>query len=1056
MLVDHPDDIEARRALIVMLVAELGDPVAAQVHLGEQIDDSLRQLVASSQQPPDQCSPIQCLALGRWLRGLSQTASPPARLRLLNESLRYLQQFLAAGPVDHPDIDAAAGDAEACLADLRELFPDDGLALPEGVWIDLLRTAQVQPPAGETVPWERTRGALTCTVQREVGGRIPIDMPGSYDLLVRFVQRRPGGRFMIRFPAGSTSHAFVLNAPAGPGGVDGLARRTMRPSHLRPGDVQTLRLSVRHAGGAVRLIAELDGKPYLAYDEPISNDSSADAGPRPPSAIDIYADGPAEVLWLGLKTRAGQAVLPAVGPLRWRQPQRHRIRADRSWQWVRQVRKGDLLEIAAGGAWSWNGRDRCGPSGDPAGWHGLRGQLPGQGPPFTIGDRRILAIVRDGVLKMEMEDTDRSDNTGAMDVVIHTYARPAQGQAQSQATMPASPPAVRLAALAAADTRSPVSLQTSFHLLFGDVPQRVMASHDPENDLDLSTRLLAVAAVVEPVALQELIAENAFDFAARDPTAFPEAIAAASILSSLSSGRSQTWHERRITMARAYSDLVSSPDEPPSDPALLDALIAGADAHAAARNWTRAQTLYDEAAALAQAVRPTDAPGLKVSSQRAAAGEHLQAKRRQLADQLAAAPDDVAVRRQLILWTLAEMNDAAAAADLTDDALDPTWRKGLSLVSAPVEDLGVQDALELARWYQSLVTDVSPQGRSALLARADAACQVVLASTAPDDAAHQQASEWIRTIDELRRSSDLSGHGHLLRGLWIDLLAGAASQGSTRQWARHGQGVAVFGARRREAAFSTALRPDGDYELKVVVERTAGDGPLVIALPTPDGPYALRLGRTGSEADTPAIAGGQTVDLHVRVARTDDGLEVVATADGKSIPARPAAQAAHPAQPSPAVVAFRANDGTMLIHSAHLRMTSGSAHEIVQLTSPRFARLAVAARESWQDALPLRKGDEIAITAEGVWTAHMGRGQGSVAGADGPARDVMTGERIGYLEGRIGDGPAFEIGAWDRFTTSSDGMLQLQMHDDDRSDNAGRVTVTIRILGRATPAPQRP
>ncbi|HDZ42905.1 MAG TPA: hypothetical protein ENH80_03085, partial [Phycisphaerae bacterium] len=604
VLVDRPDNIEPRRALIVLLVAELGDPVAAQVHVGEQIDDSLRRLVASSQRPPDQSSPTQCLALGRWYRRLSQTASPPARLRLLTESLRYLQRFLAAGPVDHPDIDAAAGDAEACLADLRELFPDDGLALPNGVWIDLLRTAQLQP-AGKTVPWERTRGALTCTARREVGGRIPIDMPGSYDLLVRFVLRGPGGRFMLRFPAGNTSHAFILNAPAEAGGVDGLARRTMRPSHLRPGDVQTLRLSVRQAGGAVRLIAELDGKPYMAYDEPISNDSSTDAEARPPSAIDIYADGPAEILWLGLKTHAGRAVLPAVGPLRWRQPNRHRIRADRSWQWVCQVRKGDLLEIAASGAWSWNGRDECGPSGDPAGWHGLRGQLPGQGPPFTIGGRRILAIVRDGVLKMEMEDTDKSDNTGAMNVVIHTYARPAQGQGQSQVMMTAPPPAVRLAALAAADMGSPVALQTSFNLLFGDAPQRVMASHDPEKDLDLSARLLAAAAVVEPVALQELIAENAFDFAARDPTAFREAIAAASVLSSLSGDRSQKWHERRITMARMYNNLVSSPDEPPSDPALLDALIAAADAHAAARNWARAQTLYDEAAAMAQTVRPT-------------------------------------------------------------------------------------------------------------------------------------------------------------------------------------------------------------------------------------------------------------------------------------------------------------------------------------------------------------------------------------------------------------------------------------------------------------------
>jgi hypothetical protein len=99
-------------------------------------------------------------------------------------------------------------------------------------------------------------------------------------------------------------------------------------------------------------------------------------------------------------------------------PNRHitfRVEANKAWQKVGLVRKGQKLHFSATGRWSSAGPDKMtGPDGFP-----LIGRVAG-GEHFVIGKEYLLTVEKDGLLELRGNDSDGSlgDNVGFVTVEI--------------------------------------------------------------------------------------------------------------------------------------------------------------------------------------------------------------------------------------------------------------------------------------------------------------------------------------------------------------------------------------------------------------------------------------------------------------------------------------------------------------------------------------------------------------------------------------------------------------------------------------------------------------
>ncbi|MFP4354566.1 MAG: hypothetical protein ACLFUJ_05520 [Phycisphaerae bacterium] len=117
-----------------------------------------------------------------------------------------------------------------------------------------------------------------------------------------------------------------------------------------------------------------------------------------------------------------------------------------------------------------------------------------------------------------------------------------------------------------------------------------------------------------------------------------------------------------------------------------------------------------------------------------------------LTRQLEQSPDDMSLRRRLVLLTLLEMGDPSKAVEIWQGGPDPALSTYLPLAARDAGQLAPMACLELARWYRSLGQSGSQQARDLAMDKALSYYDLFLDKHKAQDAPHIQA---IQERDEL-------------------------------------------------------------------------------------------------------------------------------------------------------------------------------------------------------------------------------------------------------------------------------------------------------------------
>jgi hypothetical protein len=123
---------------------------------------------------------------------------------------------------------------------------------------------------------------------------------------------------------------------------------------------------------------------------------------------------------------------------------------------------------------------------------------------------------------------------------------------------------------------------------------------------------------------------------------------------------------------------------------------------------------------------------------------------------------------------------------------------------------------------------------------------------------------------------------------------------------------------------------------------------------------------------------------------------------------------------------------------------------LLEETCRRFVQKEIhASNPDFVPVMDVRRGQTLEIRAEGTWS-YNGRKSQCTCDANGKG-DIYWLKQVwvGYLEARIGGGPALKVGSDYTLEVQQDGQLQMRMHDEgppsNWNDNTGSVIVHVKV-----------
>ena len=624
-----------------------------------------------------------------------------------------------------------------------------------------------------------------------------------------------------------------------------------------------------------------------------------------------------------------------------------------------------------------------------------------------------------------------------------------------------------------------------FDSIFGERLKKAQATMTKKDDIALAEELLAATDRVkgEP-ALLTLMCEKAYELTSRLPDGFDVAVKAAGILAENVPDKKAESQEKVLAVRRLQYLRARGPRKQAVGEALVKVMIAVADARLAAGKASQASPLYREASITASALRRTDLTSAIVAKLKDCADRvQVENKIQELKARLQRNADDAAVRRELILLYVVELDNPAEAKKLLTDAADPTLQTYVPLAAEEIETVAPAACLELGGWYVGLAKQATSKGgQLRALLRAQRYYQRAVESGKVTGAALLKVKLAVMQIEKDLLKLGYVPPGRLPVGKSVDLLSYAdfESPGIRGTVTRAGLAVALKPGGREGGALPIPVMVNGSYRVQFKVQwpptssRHSSESNIGMHLSLPVGPdchTGLGIGHSSigfsnvnghtwhSESNPTAkrlpskLTGGKPYSVEVQVVRNSDTLSLAAAINGHVCTkwTGKVSTAMKGTSPRGRRLTFTGSSRvTTQIASPKIVITGGEGRVVTEklllametkAATPITAepkKMYVYAIRPWTAVGKVEAEEYYDLRADEYW--QWGPDRSHYCGGDG------TKEGKYHLQGRVGEGKPFKLGRRLTFKAPASGLLRMGMSDQtgkDFSDNRGQLTVSI-------------
>jgi hypothetical protein len=288
-----------------------------------------------------------------------------------------------------------------------------------------------------------------------------------------------------------------------------------------------------------------------------------------------------------------------------------------------------------------------------------------------------------------------------------------------------------------------------YQMLFGEEERQVAATSATTDDAAFAAKLLGAApALKDSPQLQLLVLEKACQFGSRAPQGHETALKALDRLEKLASKRKPEWREKRMQICRAAYASASGAERDRAAGELLELLMACARQAADDAQWSKARSYYEQAGSIAAAMRSPLLADVREAVSRLLERQEAERRFEEMKTRLAREPDNVELRKMVVLHFLLSRDDPAAAAEHVTADLDEALRTYVPMAAKPVDSLPEQACLELGDWYASLAEASGGVRKVTSLSRAHGYYGRYLGLHDKQDAARLKASLAIKRIEK--------------------------------------------------------------------------------------------------------------------------------------------------------------------------------------------------------------------------------------------------------------------------------------------------------------------
>jgi hypothetical protein len=509
--------------------------------------------------------------------------------------------------------------------------------------------------------------------------------------------------------------------------------------------------------------------------------------------------------------------------------------------------------------------------------------------------------------------------------------------------------------LGAADPEKMAEAQKAFESLYGSDIQRVKATPAAKDDVELAGRLLAAAkqATNQPEFLA-ILCENACDLGLAHPDGYAAAEEAVQLEAASLPGKAAACAERVVEIRQRQFEAAKAEGRAAAGEALIDAILKALQEGQKTGARPDEAASYKRALTVARAVKSDRAAALdahlKALEQLARVGVEVES----LKKQLAADPQNPAVRLRLVRALVVDLNDPAEAAKFLEGVQDAVLVKYVPAATKPLEEVPELALLELGDWYRGLAETAPSAAKPPMFARAQAYYKRFLELHSAEDINRTKAVAALSKVEaELQAAgaaraparptpaaSVKPGPKTEKQGPWIDVLAlvDPNKDALGGGWEKKAGELAIT-AEVPRSRITIPILLEGAYEIEVRCTRTWGEQTYGVVLPAGAKPAFLRLSQISRASDlcgvestrtpTPFRSGQETVVL-VRVVPAGDQVEIDATLNGSALVHWQGPVSSLPAPdwwgiPNAKCPGLVSSSVRSVFHSVRLRMISGEA-----------------------------------------------------------------------------------------------------------------------------------